>query len=75
MRVVSHTLSRCQLLKCDSDSIRVAYRCALFVCSTAPISGLVGDGSFSVSEVKGGLEMLVTVAHSVAISTELANSC
>lgn len=48
MRVVSITLSRCQLLKCCSDSIRVQYRCELFVCSAAQISGLVDSRSFGV---------------------------
>ena len=49
MRVVSAMLSRCQLLKCYSDSMRAAYRCVLFVCSAAQISSLVAYGSFSVS--------------------------
>lgn len=42
MKVVSIPLSRCQLLKCDSDSIRLQYRCELFVCNAAQIrpSGL-----------------------------------
>ena len=49
MRVGNVILSRCQLLKRHADSIRVEYRCVLFVCSAAQISGLAGYGSFSVS--------------------------
>lgn len=37
MKAVSIPLSRCRLLKCDSDSIRLQYRCELFVCSAAQI--------------------------------------